>query len=171
MPGRIIGWRGAALQKGATLHPSGRRGHALRARRSRSVTPSGLVIPHAILIDSNGALSLRSSQTSKQSFRPCRTWAPPGYRPSSGKRIRCTINSSSGSTGSTGVPYCASSEKPGTSSGSVVSSSLSYGNASSGYIIPLVTVLVFFGIIIAAGSAIGAGPFIYTIFRFSIDHH
>ena len=45
-----------------------------------------------------------------------------------------------------------------------MSSSLSYGTASSGWMIPLVTILVFFGIIIAVGSATGVGPFIYTIF-------
>ena len=32
------------------------------------------------------------------------------------------------------------------------------------WMIPLVAVLVFFGIIIVVGSATGVGPFIYTIF-------
>ncbi len=32
------------------------------------------------------------------------------------------------------------------------------------WMIPLVTVLLFFGIIIAFGSATGAGPVIYTLF-------
>ena len=32
------------------------------------------------------------------------------------------------------------------------------------WMIPLVAILVFFGIIIVVGSATGVGPFIYTIF-------
>ena len=32
------------------------------------------------------------------------------------------------------------------------------------WMIPLVTILLFFGIIIVVGSATGVGPFIYTIF-------
>ena len=32
------------------------------------------------------------------------------------------------------------------------------------WMIPLVVILVFFGIIIVVGSATGVGPFIYTIF-------
>jgi hypothetical protein len=32
------------------------------------------------------------------------------------------------------------------------------------WMIPLVVVLLFFGIVIVVGSATGAGPFIYTIF-------
>jgi hypothetical protein len=32
------------------------------------------------------------------------------------------------------------------------------------WMIPLVTVLLFFGIIIMVGNATGVGPFIYTIF-------
>ena len=32
------------------------------------------------------------------------------------------------------------------------------------WMIPLVTVLLFFGIIVVVGSAAGVGPFIYTLF-------
>ena len=32
------------------------------------------------------------------------------------------------------------------------------------WMIPLVTILLFFGMIIVVGSATGVGPFIYTIF-------